>query len=608
MSTFSRQHEVPRLPLPSLEQTVEKYLKTVEPYAATREEFERTKLAAQQFLGDKEVHRRQQALEKLAKDKVSWMEDMWLDVGYLQWRAALPVNSNVTGYLVGKHRKQWPQAFSASALVVGALQYHKGLLEETIPINTTKAGPQSMDQYRRMFCLTRTPQPVQDAYVQTLASTHIAVLCGKRVYQVEVMDPTKKHIILPNELQSHLEQIMADAKQRGDDVFPVPALTGAERTTWAHNRVKLQAVSQANQHSLSVVESAIFAVSLDFKVDRGDAEVARSTLVGDGRNCWYDKSFSIIVKGDGNPSIHLEHSWADAPTPLDMFFNYALKFAESEFAQGHVQAKPASAMWPKPKQVEFELTEELKRAVRAAEEFTDGVNNDSDLEVMNCFGLGKPVWKQAGLSPDAAVQMAMQLAYRRMHGGDLPVATYETIGMSGFAHGRTEACRVVSSASEQFVKTALSGFVLTRSEKDRAAAEVALRKACEAHLQYIMEGQQGKGVDRHLLGLRLQSQDGTQPALFQDPLFARSGSTGGFVISTSNNSYINRPFAGMFGSSGMTNGYGVCYIPRDEGVHLCVESKLSHPESNSAQFCKMVNECLLDIALIAGVALPKSML
>jgi hypothetical protein len=52
----------------------------------------------------------------------------------------------------------------------------------------------------------------------------------------------------------------------------------------------------------------------------------------------------------------------------------------------------------------------------------------------------------------------------------------------------------------------------------------------------------------------------------------------------------------------------VCYIPQNDGIVLCVESKRSCPETNSLRFCQMVNECLIDIATVAGVALPRSML
>merc|ERR1739841_116536 len=87
-------------------------------------------------------------------------------------------------------------------------------------------------------------------------------------------------------------------------------------------------------------------------------------------------------------------------------------------------------------------------------------------------------------------------------------------------------------------------------------------KPCFAQL---VAGPKGEGIDRHMFGLRCTSSDGSQPQVFTDPLFEESGGTGGFILSTSNNSYIPRGFNGLFGTV-MPNGYGICYIPRADEV------------------------------------------
>jgi hypothetical protein len=59
----------------------------------------------------------------------------------------------------------------------------------------------------------------------------------------------------------------------------------------------------------------------------------------------------------------------------------------------------------------------------------------------------------AKTSPDTYVQLALQLAWRRLHGGSgsSSAAVSETCSMRGFFHGRTETCRSVSMASDKFV-------------------------------------------------------------------------------------------------------------------------------------------------------------
>jgi len=57
----------------------------------------------------------------------------------------------------------------------------------------------------------------------------------------------------------------------------------------------------------------------------------------------------------------------------------------------------------------------------------------------------------AKCSPDAYVQMALQLAYYKQNGKNCP--TYETAGTRKFSHGRTAATRTLSVDSVAFCNT-----------------------------------------------------------------------------------------------------------------------------------------------------------
>ena len=193
-----------------------------------------------------------------------------------------------------------------------------------------------------------------------------------------------------------------------------------------------------------------------------------------------------------------------------------------------------------------------------------------------------------------------------MTGAKRPVATYETIGLTGYQKGRTECCKVVSVTSENFVNSALT-FFANRTDENRKTAEKALRGACAAHLKYISEGQQARGIDRHLLGLRSvlseeEEKSGAkwQPNLFSHPVFAESGCTGGFLLSTSNNGYISRnDYCGQFGAV-LPDGYGIVYIPMRDSIVLAIESKKACPDTNSAIFSAYIDQSLRDILSLAG--------
>ena len=72
------------------------------------------------------------------------------------------------------------------------------------------------------------------------------------------------------------------------------ALTAEDRDTWAAARADLEGMGEANQESLRLVDSSLFAihVDLDWSMDPDDLRTAnKNTVVGpDPTNRWFDKS------------------------------------------------------------------------------------------------------------------------------------------------------------------------------------------------------------------------------------------------------------------------------------------------------------------------------
>jgi len=592
MKTFQNQNALPKLPLRTAEETLRKFVATAQPFLSEDRKKE-VEALAEEAIADPTVAKAQVALERLVETEENWLDPLWIPNAYMKWRAALPINSNVSGYLHQSYTKKWDQAFAAAAVTEGALKYHVHLLNQEIAPNMMKDTPLCMDQYSRMFSLCRCPGIEEDHLVKFKEeeSQHVVVLAGKRHYVFDVLDG-REIVPLPR-LLATFQAIQKEARKLGDADHPVSILTALDRTKWAQVRNRM-VTQPKNGKALKAIESSIFAVSLEDGIDGSNQERGRSCLAGsEGQTSWFDKSFQLRVKEDGNPSICIEHSWAEAPVPLDMFYNHVLPHADALDEKETLDA--AKGATPLEFQLlEFDIDQQLKKDIKEASIQVKQAIEDSDIEVFHCRGFGSKLWKNAGISADAAVQMAMQLAYRAHTGSRWPVATYETIGMVAFKHGRTETCRVVSNASENFVKTVMNGFMRTGSENDRAAAEEALRKACDAHTIYLKEGRKGFGIDRHLLGLRIM---GATPKIFSDESFTQSGTTGAFVLSTSNNGYIPVNGLGLFGCV-IPDGYGICYIPRSDEVILCIESKKSSEKTNSAKFAKDTTEALQIIARI----------
>ena len=136
------------------------------------------------------------------------------------------------------------------------------------------------------------------------------------------------------------------------------------------------------------------------------------------------------------------------------------------------------------------------------------------------------------LSPDAFAQMAMQLAHAKLSG--VPATpTYESTSTRAFANGRTEVTRSASVESAALVANialAAGAPAAARSSvSTRRRLAALLGEACAAHVRYAREAKAGRGVDRHLMGLRMlaleqaaTSGHGELPPIFRDPAYNMS--------------------------------------------------------------------------------------
>lgn len=120
-----------------------------------------------------------------------------------------------------------------------------------------------------------------------------------------------------------------------------------------------------------------------------------------------------------------------------------------------------------------------------------------------------------------------------------------------------------------------------------------LQKAIQSHLEYMIAASSGKGVDRHLLGLRsmMQTPDEQKQALiFQDPSYIQSMY---FRISSSNMSPGDY-FWGGFGPV-VPEGYGINYAIGKENIKFSISSLNVCRETNSRDFRDSILGALRDM-------------
>ncbi len=219
-------------------------------------------------------------------------------------------------------------------------------------------------------------------------------------------------------------------------------------------------------------------------------------------------------------------------------------------------------------------------AIARSQQAVDTLIGRTDLAVLDFSDFGKRSIVRHGLSPDGFVQMAFQLTYFTLTGET--ASTYESVDTKRFLHGRTEAMRCVSEESVAFAR----GMRSRARRTDRA--EALLRAAIAGHRTTLQRCKEGRGVDRHLLGLRRMLEPGeTSPELFTDKGYATLSRS---VLSTS--ALPSSPGVALtcFGPV-VDEGFGLSYTIHDDSV-CCVVTNF---DGLAGDFAEELENSLLEM-------------
>ncbi|XP_018418304.1 PREDICTED: carnitine O-palmitoyltransferase 1, liver isoform-like isoform X2 [Nanorana parkeri] len=596
---YSYQASLPRLPVPAVRDTMQRYLESVRPLM-NDEEFKRMTALAKDFevkLGPK--------LQWYLKLKSWWasnyVSDWWEEYIYLRGRGPIMVNSNYYAMDFLYVTPTPVQAARAGNTVHALLLYRRKLSREELkPLMIQDCLPMCSAQCERMFNTARIPGIDTDTIQHHSDSKHIVVYHKGRFFRVWVYHSGR--LLNPKELELQFQQILDDTSPPLPGEEKLAALTAGERTVWAKAR-KAYFRSGKNLQSLDMVEKAAFFVTLDESeqglrsedpVNSLDA-YAKSLLHGQCYDRWFDKSISFIVFKNGKVGVNAEHSWADAPIVGHLWESmlatdcFQLGYNEEGHCKG--QADPSV---PLPQRMQWEVSEECQEVIQSSLKMAQSIADDVDFHTFPFKEFGKGLIKKCKTSPDAFIQIALQLAhYRDKRKFCL---TYEASMTRLFREGRTETVRSCTVESSSFVKSMMDP---TKTDVERLKL---FRKAGDKHQLLYRNAMTGAGLDRHLFCLYVVSK-----YLGTDSPFLREVLSEPWRLSTSQTpiqqvelfDLVNHPeYVSCGGGFGPVadDGYGVSYIIVGENlINFHVSSKFSSSETDSHRFGKHIRESLLDI-------------
>ncbi|UJR23635.1 hypothetical protein I4U23_026620 [Adineta vaga] len=619
------QHSLPRLPIPQLDKTCERYLTALKPILNNDENAykETQKILADFRTGDGKRLDAQLRLKNASNRNTSYISKPWFEM-YLKSRLPLILNSNfflvftddqqklkpaarLTNYIISSIRfmntlrANWldPEVYHLNPKKTNTDRFRKNL--RLIPKSLAfygafvqKAFPLDMSQYNRLFKSTRVPKSDCDVLETSNENIrHIIVIKRGHYYKVNVLDENGD--LFPAETIASMIKYLAEDLNDVDNEYPLGYFTADKRDRWAMVRTQMETISEHNKQMFKEIDNSIMVICLDEddpdklnkslnKQQQLAEYVSGKYLCYNASNRWYDKSFNMIMLLDGTLGLHCEHSWGDGVALL-RFCNDIDKDANgnNKINSTNYQLIKSSTN-DSIEKLEFHFDDQIKNEFNISKQNYKEFISKFNVNIFQEPILGKNLLKKSALSPDAIMQLGIQMAYYKLH--HRFVSTYESCSTAVYKHGRTETIRPVTNETKNFIEA------LTKSNDDKFKKDL-LKKSSEKHQLLIKQAATGQGFDRHLFALKyLQEIENKEELhrIYKDKSYQLMNYN---ILSTSTVA-SKHIVAGGFGPV-VNDGYGIGYLIDDEQCGLLVTSYL-HKELPS--FMQAADESFRELATI----------
>ncbi|CAD5216352.1 unnamed protein product [Bursaphelenchus okinawaensis] len=588
----STSQELLKLPVPELKDTFAKFVYFSRVLCAKKNHQEAVKLV-QQFLDSPTSKKLQTYLKERQETTANWLTPWWNEHGYLRYRMPLPIYSSV-GISSGRIAERGEQAqleFTAKTIKV-LTKFVIAAKRRQLPLEKYGGRPLDMDHHHRFFATTRIPKPECDE-VYTIDNYddlegNIVVVRRGHTFIMSVWDVNRR-VLTEEKILKELKSIVKQTQTFSP--HPINLVSSTDRDSWAK---VYQNLKTRYPHSLKLYENALFVIGLDEPTipkpgQRHEDAHLLNGVHGHGAknnaiNRWQDK-FNMFFDADGFYGLLYEHTPADG-APLSTVIETVYKTALKERKDGFVETYKNDVVSTPTQKLVFKLTDDDKKAIKKASDSLEKEIQKVDCKYFNFDEFGKNVPKAARISPDSFIQIALQLAFYRLH--KRHGNAYESASLRLFKNGRTETIRLPNEESTAFAETFTNN---KRNATDKELLKL-LNSACKAHKTYSDVCANGNGMDRHLFGLRIAAKETNTelPKVFSSKAMTRLTT---FDLSTSQVPMSTRPR--MIYAPLTEDGYGALYNPREDTIDIGISVFTTSKETDLDKFKESVFQSFRDM-------------
>ncbi|EGT59574.1 hypothetical protein CAEBREN_10705 [Caenorhabditis brenneri] len=500
-----------------MEESIDKYLKSLLPIV-TQEELNLITALAKEFSKSEDAEKLQKFLILKSSTSKNWLEDWWYDA-YTTNRDSL-VTQNMGAIIPKSCISNTSQLGIASQIIHHLMTYWTLVRQEKIEVTRSRGTNWDMYQVYNLFNSCRVPSLPKDCIERYFCTekeghcpSHVVILCNGHIWKLETH---RDGVVLSiPEIWYKLDLIRTNSNVTVEN--SIVKLTTLNRNDWAQIRESIIENNELNFELFRTIESAAFCLTLANDCVENDSELMKYSLFGSPLNTYCDKNLNVIVLRDGKACLQAEHGNVDAIS----------LFAPCDFAADQFQDDPKLS----------------------------GESSRINVNVYYYSNFGAAYCKQKKLYADTIVQIALQMAYLKTHNKLAP--TYETASTRKFFHGRTETVRSLTPDLAKYLKAC-------EDSATNETLKTLFFDAYNSHNTLMDAARDGKGIDRHFLGLRraqsamMSYGENLEIPFLDHPSFAASGGNGNFLMSTS---FLGYNENGCFGYvvPMCKDGYGAFY-------------------------------------------------
>lgn len=485
--------QLPKLPRPSLQDTLVLYEKSRQAVDSTEEQII-TAAAIRHFLNGPgpAVH---QLLDNTSEATIA--EAYEHDV-YLKRRE--PLQNYSTFSLV--HPSTAPshsQTVRATILTIAAINFARRLVAGEMALDELHGAPLDSESRNWLFYATRRPGSVVDHMERHPWNHNIVVLRRGHVFQITL--PDTNEVIKPSAMHATYRAIL-DASENPQ--VAVSNFTADERKSWTHTRCELERLPE-NADTLTAIDKCAFVVCLDDEAPATGGERHMQFLLNgqDGHlsNRWLDKPFQLAVTANGFSAGIYEHTKLDGMDVRSLHHH----LTESLFIHGETDTR-----------LDHLGSEDLAYPVRefgwnvdekAVQQITEVRLRGSsygiiDHRVVRREGLGFNFLRAQRAPPNATAHFIVLLAIYLVDGEVRPA--WEIVSLAPFFRGRIDWVQTVTPAVRSFIEAAAAAAATDsslRGNDTRADLRALFHAATMAHTRLISTAARGRGYVKQMYAL-----------------------------------------------------------------------------------------------------------